>query len=199
MKSFRIRNAAMSLAALCIVVVGTQAHAQGVDDSAPVFSTSTSSASLLGPSHYLSAINGGTNRFTNIRFEIHLDLAWYGAGGIGGRVEFPLARNGILDGVDDEIALSVGAEFFYFYYDSGNGFGAFGVTPILALQWNFFLSSNVSIFPELGVAFLFGNRYYWSTFIAPYLGLGFRFHFTDRNALLLRVSWPAGFQVGITF
>ena len=111
------------------------------------------------------------------------------------------ARNGIIDGVDDEIALSLGAEFFFYYnrFYATDPRGQFGVIPIVAVQWNFFLNRNISIFPELGVAFLLGQNYYWGTFIAPYIGFGFRYHFTDRNALLLRVSWPAGFQVGITF
>lgn len=163
------------------------------------FSTSTSSASLLEGGQKLSTgqFDSAPNRFANIRFEAHLGFGWYGAVGIGGRLEFPIVRAGILQNVDDEIALSIGAEVFYFY---GRYLGV-GVTPLIALQWNFFLSNAVSIFPELGLAFIFGpgRDAYWGTFIAPYLGLGIRFHFTDRNAVLIRGSWPAGLQVGITF
>jgi hypothetical protein len=137
------------------------------------------------------------NRFSNIRVELHLDFNWYNAVGAGARIEFPIAPYGILRGVDDEIALSVGAEFFYFYTPASQGLGVY---PIVALQWNFYID-RISLFPELGVAFLFGptRDAYWATFIAPFVGFGIRFHFTPRNALIARVSWPAGLQLGITF
>ncbi len=196
-----IRAGVLSLVAVCTVVASAPASAQSDRPHAlGSFTAASSSASFgLGPSTYAGAIERGANRFTNVRFEVHLDIGWYGAGGIGGRVEIPLARNGIIDGVDDEIALSFGAEVFYFY--NPRYAGAFGVTPIIAVQWNFFIGPNVSLFPELGLAFFLADSraYGWGTFIAPYLGFGFRYHFTDRNALLLRASWPAGFQVGITF
>lgn len=139
----------------------------------------------------------GPNRFANLRFEAHLAFGWYGAIGGGARVEFPIVRAGLLQNVDDELALSIGAELFYFY----GPYLGLGVTPLAALQWNFFLGNNISVFPELGLAFVFGpsRERYWGTFIAPYLGVGIRFHFTDRNAVLLRASWPAGLQVGLTF
>jgi hypothetical protein len=141
--------------------------------------------------------NGEPNRFSNIRFELHADFNWYSAFGVGGRLEFPVAPWGILEGVDDELALSFGAEVFFFYNPNNPGFGVY---PIAAVQWNFYLG-QVSLFPELGVAFLFGpNRQgYWPSFISPYIGFGFRYHFNARNALLLRASWPAGLQVGVTF
>lgn len=205
MIAFQTRRAAL------LVVLGTAALAQAQSfdsDSSPLtsFTTSTSSASLLGltPNTYLGA-TGGPNRFSNVRGEVHLDLSWYGAFGAGARVEFPLASNGILDNVDDEIALSLGGEFFFYY-----GPGLFAVTPIVAVQWNFFLNESISLFPEVGVVVFLGTGpgYYgndgrgpgvFGVSAAPYVGFGFRYHFSARNALLLRVSWPAGFQVGITF
>ncbi len=142
---------------------------------------------------------GGANRFAHFRVEVHLDFGWYSAAGAGVRFEFPLAPRGILDGVDDEIALSVGAELFYFYW--ADAVVGLGVYPIVALQWNFYVGSNVSLFPELGVAFLFGpsRDRYWGAWAAPFFGLGLRVHFNARNALLFRVSWPAGLQLGVTF
>jgi hypothetical protein len=176
------------------LIFASQARA---DEAIPRFTSSNSSATLSG-GQALTLGQAGPNRFANVRFELHLDFSWYSAFGAGGRIEVPLARNGIIEGVDDEIALSVGAEVYYFYSSS---FPGVGVTPILAVQWNFFVSPAISLFPELGVAFLFGpgRDRYWGTFIAPYVGLGVRFHFTDRNAVLVRASWPAGLQLGITF
>jgi hypothetical protein len=172
------------------------------DDERPSgISAASSSATLLTVGRLVPGQVAGDvqapNRFANIRFEAHFAFGWYGALGGGGRVEFPIVRAGLLQNVDDELALSIGAEIFYFY---GPSLGL-GVTPLAALQWNFFVGNSVSLFPELGLAFIFGpsRDQYWATFIAPYLGLGVRFHFTDRNAVLLRVSWPAGLQVGLTF
>ncbi|MBL9038571.1 MAG: hypothetical protein JNG84_08675 [Archangium sp.] len=173
--------------AAALTLVATAAHA----DSPSAFSTATSSATL-------GAIDSERSDFSNFRVEVHLDFGWYSAFGGGLRLEVPLSHNGIIDGVNDEIALSFGAELFYFYPSGSLGIGVY---PILAVQWNFFVGSRVSLFPELGVAFLFGpsRASYWGTFIAPYLGLGIRYHFNARNALLARVSWPAGLQLGITF
>ncbi len=136
-------------------------------------------------------------RFAPVRFEVHADLGWYGAAGVGGRVEFSVADD-VIRGIENDISLSFGADLL-FSFDSQ--YLGTSVYPIAAAQWNFYVSRRVSLFPEVGVAFLFGpNRErYWGTFVAPYAGLGFRFHFTNRNALLLRVSWPAGLQLGITF
>ncbi len=204
MIAFHHRRAVLLLALSAAAVVNAQTVDSG--SSFHTFSASTSSASLLGltPSTYLGATSG-PNRFSNVRGEVHLDFSWYGAFGAGGRVEFPLAPNGILDSVDDEIALSLGGEFFFYY-----GPGYYAVTPIAAVQWNFFLNEHISIFPEVGVVIFLGNGpgYYgldgrnpgvFGVSAAPYIGFGFRYHFSARNALLLRVSWPAGFQVGITF
>lgn len=112
------------------------------------FSTSTSSASLLEGGQKLATgqFDSAPNRFANFRFEAHLGFGWYGAVGVGGRFEFPIVRAGLLQNVDDELALSIGAEVFYFY----GPYLGLGVTPLVALQWNFFLSNAISIFPELG-------------------------------------------------
>ncbi len=139
----------------------------------------------------------GLQRFAHVRFDLHVALGWYGAAGAGGRVEFSVADD-VIRGIENDISLSFGADLL-FSFDSR--YGGPSVFPIAAAQWNFYLSRRVSLFPELGVAFLFGpsRERYWSTFVAPYLGVGLRFHFTNRNALLLRGSWPAGLQLGLTF
>ncbi len=185
-----------TLLLLLALLATPAAHAQELSPSA---FTGASSGSFLLPGGTGSLLGGyrEPNRFTSIRGELHLDFLYYGAVGAGGRVEFPVAPYGLLDGVNDELALSFGAEVFFFYDPRFQGWG---VDPIASVQWNFYLGM-VSLFPELGVAFIFGpNRdAYWVSFAAPYLGLGLRVHFNARNALLFRASWPAGLQVGITF
>ncbi len=133
-----------------------------------------------------------------VRFDLHGSFGWYADFGLGFRVDIPIVPDGILDGVNDDLALSLGAEALYFYHPNATGIG---VWPLLLMQWNFYLNDRWSIFPEVGLAFLFGpdrNRY-WQTFAAPIGMFGVRYRFSTRNALLLRVGWPAGAQIGITF
>jgi len=146
-----------------------------------------------------SADSGGgahAARSSAVRFDVHVNVGWYRFFALGFRVDIPIVPDGLIDGADDELAITVGAEVAWFYRYKG-----FGVFPVLALQWNFFLGQKWSIFPELGVAFLFGPQRndYWSTFAAPHVAFGVRYHFSQRNALLARVAWPGGFQIGITF
>lgn len=134
---------------------------------------------------------------SGVRFDIHGSFGWYDDFGVGFRADIPIVPTGIVDGVNDDLAISLGAEALYWYH----GKTGFGVWPMALLQWNFYLSEKWSIFPEVGVVLMFGpdrNRY-WRTFAAPIAMFGARYHFNRRNALLLRVGWPAGLQVGITF
>jgi hypothetical protein len=174
------------------------AAAPALAERGPSLSTGSSLVRPGGSSLLLGQTGIGPNRFATFRLELHLAFNWYGGIGGGVRLEFPLAPRGILVEVDDEIALSFGAEVFYFYTP---GFLGAGVSPLVALQWNFYVANTFSVFPEVGVAFLFGpgRDRYWGTFVAPFFGFGGRFHFTDRNALVVRAGWPAGLQVGLTF
>jgi len=136
-------------------------------------------------------------RHTSVRFDVHLDVGWYKDIGAGFRIDIPIVPEGLLLEANDDLSLSLGAEIFWFY-GASDGLGVF---PIIALQWNFYVGDRWSVFPELGAALLFApnrNRF-WRTFIAPFVGLGARYHFNERNALLLRVNWPAGLQIGLTF
>ena len=137
-----------------------------------------------------------------LRFDVHADLGWYGSFGVGGRIDITIVPEGLLAGTDDDLAISPGLEVLFFYSKYyGDGVG---IWPLLAFQWNFYLSETWAIFPELGIVFFFAqeSRYYeryWSSFIAPFGGFGARWTFNGANALLMRISWPAGFQIGITF
>jgi hypothetical protein len=150
----------------------------------------------------------------SVRFDVHVDLGWYGGFGAGFRVDIPIIPDGMIEasGVDDELVLSPGAEFlFWDYYDYDHS-SSVGIAPLIALQWNFYLSDKWSVFPELGLALMIGDHWHHRhqhnnpdtgdhthVFFDPFLGGGARYHFSARNALLLRVNWPAGLQIGITF
>lgn len=135
-----------------------------------------------------------------VRFDLHLDFGYFANAGVGFRADIPIVRDGLISGVRDDLSLSLGAELMWWYRHEYNGFG---VLPIAALQWNFYVSDHWDIFPELGVTFIFGpgewNDKYFPGYALPFIGVGARYHFSPRNALLMRVNFPAGFQVGITF
>lgn len=152
---------------------------------------------------YTSNAEAQANHIDGARIDVHLDLAWYAAFGLGFRVDIPIVEDGLIDSVDDELAISPGAELFFFRWRHRDGYddGYAALWPLIALQWNFYLD-DWSLFPELGLVFVVWDDY-WDDrhggFIYPFLGLGARYHFNSRNALLMRINWPAGFQIGITF
>jgi hypothetical protein len=135
----------------------------------------------------------------SVRWDAHLSLGWYSNVGAGFRADIPAVKGGLVNGVADDLSISVGAELLYF---TERNYDGFGIWPLVAAQWNFYVHENWSVFPELGIAFWFGpdRDHYWGNgFAAPFLGVGGRYHFSARNALLVRINWPAGLQVGINF
>jgi hypothetical protein len=144
-----------------------------------------------------------SNHIEGARLDAHANFGGYVSLGAGMRVDLPLVRSGLLAGADDELALSAGADVFFtdFYDDYYDG-GPY-VIPSVVLQWNFYFAPQWSVFPEAGIAFYVGDEDYLprgSSVYATYaLGLGARYHFSDRNALLVRIATPTGLQVGATF
>ena len=124
-----------------------------------------------------------------VRPEGHLNLGFHGDVGVGFRVDIPILSQGLLDTVNDELAVSPGAELLF----GGNDI-AIGV-PV-ALQWNFYLTRDWSVFPELGLALIFDDDHAHMRLL---VALGGRYHMSSRNALFLRIGWPLGLQFGVTF
>ena len=161
-----------------------------------------------------------------VRFDIHLNFGLYGAFGAGFHVDIPIIADGFLrpGSIEDDFSISFGADLFfwdYFSYDYDYCFrNAAGevvcedgyddiylviAAPVVA-QWNLYLNQSWSIFPEAGVVIIFGDHWRDNYYrgrrgfhLDPVLGFGARYHFSQRNALLMRISWPAGFSIGITF
>ncbi|MCS6799117.1 MAG: hypothetical protein NZ898_11420 [Myxococcota bacterium] len=153
----------------------------------------------------------------SVHVDVHLDLGgWHGTFGVGARADVPVVPDGLLETPDvpDSLVVSAGAELLFWDYYQHHHESDFGIAPLVAAQWNFYVSDRWSLLAELGIAILFGD--YWHhhhhhrhdddhphahAHIYPdvFLGLGARYHFGSRNALLLRVSWPAGLQVGLVF
>ncbi len=124
-----------------------------------------------------------------VRPEGHLNLGFHGDVGVGFRIDIPLVPQGLLDTVNDELAVSPGAELLF-----GGNDVAIGV-PV-ALQWNFYLTRDWSVFPELGLALFFHDDH---ADLDLLVALGGRYHMSARNALFLRIGWPLGLQFGVTF
>lgn len=132
------------------------------------------------------------------RLDVHGNLSLPHLFGAGVRVDIPIVPDGVLRRVQDEIALSPGAEMMFFRPPRGDDDEAgWGLWPVLAVQWNFYFQRHWSAFPELGVA---GFAYYrpYGSAVVPFASLGLRYHFNRRNALLFRIGFPSGLQVGIT-
>lgn len=144
------------------------------------------------------------NQIMGARGDIHGNVDGYGAAGFGLRADIPIAPDGFIGGdVHDELALSPGVEVFFLDVAPGWYEGAPYLTPLTTLQWNFYVGERWSVFPEAGVAFYVGDHDappgVRPIYAAPAVGFGARYHMNPRNALLMRVSSPAGFQFGVTF
>ena len=120
--------------------------------------------------------------------EPHLVLApFHKKGGFGAGFEgtFNVADQGFIRGVNDSV---------------GVGFGVNWATNekfllSAAMQWNFWLSENWSVFGEPGIAVRTEKNHFdlW-----PHLGAGGRFHFTPNVTLTMRVGFPV-FSLGVSF
>lgn len=127
-----------------------------------------------------------------VRPEVHLDLGYHADIGLGVRVDIPIVPEGLLQSVNDDLAVTVGADLLF---DDGEVWVGIPV----GLQWNFYIKREWSVFPELGLALLFGEGHHDDVGVEPLLAVGGRYHFSARNALVLRIGWPIGLQFGITF
>lgn len=154
-------------------------------------------------SHFSADAEAQEGGNSKVRFDAHLNLGWYRAFGLGMRADIPVVKEGLVSGVADDLAISLGGDLYWFYdnskYNRDDGWGL--SIPVVA-QWNFYINDKWSVFPELGLAVHLGpyvDDYYWGSPITLAIGLGGRYHFSSRNALLLRLAWPGGLQFGITF
>ena len=160
---------------------------------APVSAVAQDDVAHLSSSDYIAGL----------RFDAHANVGGYGLLGAGFRVDIPLISNGLLAGVNDELALSPGLDAFFapvyhYNYDGGPYW-----LPSCVMQWNFYLGNHWSVFPEAGLALYMGNGDYLPrgrpVYAAVDIGVGARYHFSHRSALLARVSSPTGLQLGVTF
>ena len=149
------------------------------------------------------------NHIHGVRPEIHFDAGFHGYLGAGFDLEIPIVPDGVLRGMDDEIAIVPGFDFLFydFVHDGPHGLG---FAPQVTAQWTFYVSRRWSVFPEVGATVLittekdhpYFHRYgkKGKHFYADPVGaFGARFHINQRNALVFRIGYPFGGQIGFTF
>ena len=150
-------------------------------------------------------------------------LYGYGGTGIGPgvRASIPLVSPGFIPNLNNSIAISFGLDILrhsgYAYYgrcDAAgcyryDGGGFWSVYFPVAMQWNFFLTKQFSVFAEPGLALrhaFINDSYCDARFYACgsrddlYLTLfaGGRFMITDRIAITARVGHPILLSAGIS-
>ncbi len=144
---------------------------------------------LLGTAPETAEAQGyGSYRSNRVRFDGHVTTFRHHLA-LGGRVDIQLLPEGLAARVDDELVLSPGVEIAFWHEHHAS------VWPLITTQWNFYLPRDWSIHPELGISVELGHG------VHPHLFLGFgaRWHFDSFLALLLRISWPGGLQVGLAW
>ncbi|MGD8861134.1 MAG: hypothetical protein PVI30_14095 [Myxococcales bacterium] len=157
-----------------------------------------------------SAVAAQSNiKIRGVRPEVHGTIGWHGAIGVGARADIPVVPDGFIRGVDDEFVLSPGGELLIdldddFDNDQFDGDDDLYIAGVFAPQWNFYVSPEWSLFPELGLTLIFGDFDRGrdddlEMRLRLLFSLGARYHFSSRNALLMRLTWPYGLQVGVTF
>lgn len=151
-------------------------------------------------SSYAQADRWKVERFNadRIRVNIMTGVGWYNDVGVGFRLEIPILAN-LVKGVPNDLRASVGGELRWFYHPKYDGFGGY---PVAVGQWNFYVTDRWSFFPELGFCGVFApeRKRFWGSFIAPFAGGGARYTFNRHGtAVVFRLNWPAGIQLGVSF
>lgn len=114
-----------------------------------------------------------------------------GAVGAGFRGTFVILDGGLIRSLNDSVGVTAGADYF---------FGVNDVYLPVALQWNFWLSRNWSVFGEPGVSFTLkgGKGGKGGRMLDPLIMGGGRLQLADSVALTLRAGYPA-VSVGVSF
>jgi hypothetical protein len=123
--------------------------------------------------------------------EPHLVLAPFHGGGVGVGFEgtFNVADQGFIRRVNDSVGVGFGVNFATNEH----------LLLSAAMQWNFWLSENWSVFGEPGLGIRSGKKGEFKKLdLWPHLGAGGRYHFARNVTLTMRVGFPV-FGVGVSF
>jgi hypothetical protein len=147
-------------------------------------------------------------------FELEPHLVWQWTGdeaargdgvGLGFRIAIPLLDNGPVPTINNNLAIAFGLDWAHFSDSCGPGdCDEDDIWLPVTLQWNFFLTSMISIFPELGLGFRNAILDYddycrdglrcrgsgSDLSVHLVLWFGARFKLSDNVALILRLGVP---------
>ncbi len=134
--------------------------------------------------------------------------------GVGFRGSIPLVDNGFVKTINNNVAISFGIDWMR--YDVDNWCGRywrrgddrfcgwdddFSILWVpVAMQWNFFLTENWSVFGEPGLALRINDDHYDDDMDLDFVFYaGGRYHFSDSVGLTIRLGFPTALSVGVSF
>lgn len=133
--------------------------------------------------------------------------------GVGARFGIPLVRNGFVPTINNNVAINFGVDFIHYgacYYGS-IGCGANYLLFPVAMQWNFFVARQFSVYGEAGI-FLYKGFFDDNICaglgavcadpadfgVLPTFAVGGRYQFSDHVSLNLRLGYPT-VTLGVSF
>lgn len=156
----------------------------------------------------------------HVAFGVFDPPGWPTGAGIGAglRATIPVLRNGFVPSINNSVGISFGLDWVHYYGADQQAFGgcaawavgpgntrvctavdgpASGTSNYLyfpaAMQWNFWLSDQFSVFGEPGVAIYYAkarDEASGNVGAVPVFAVGGRWHFLRRGMLTLRVGYP---------
>lgn len=154
--------------------------------------------------------------------EPHALLGLWGVPGPGGGTGFGagfrgsivIVDDGFVKTINDSVAISFGIDWVH--YEIHDWCGRYGrgrgnwvcdwgdeadiVWLPVAMQWNFWLSENWSVFGEPGLAIRINDDHYNDDIDFDFVFYaGGRYHFSDAVSLTMRLGWPSTLSVGVSF
>lgn len=134
-------------------------------------------------------------------------VGYYGGGGLFGvRLGIPLLKNGFIPDLNNTLHIVLGADMFLSrWYGERYDYGRFGLHIPILVNWELYFAKEWSGFVEIGPALTFFPAYrdydaYWGwrrTYGILAGGIGARFHFSKKSALVFRLGSPV-VSLGLT-
>jgi len=166
--------------------------------------------------------NPGQHPQYSFEAEPHLILGLWGVPGPGDgtglgagfRGSVVIVDNGFVKTINNSVAISFGLDWVH--YDIDDWCGSYWNGPNqnncywdddadliwlpVAMQWNFWLSENWSVFGEPGLAIRINDDNYDDDIDLDFVFYaGGRYHFSDAVSLTMRLGWPSSLSVGVSF
>lgn len=165
-----------------------------------------------------------------IEVEPHFTVGWAPPGEYGGssfgaglRLSIPVADRGLIDGINDSVAIGFGIDAHRYTgggalagdcaeyrgtggdricvrVEGGGGPAFYALLPVV-FQWNFFLDPKWSVFAEPGLGVYYQHRDFdgsGAAGVLPVFQVGGRYHFSSSALLTFRIGYPY-LSIGVSF